>query len=111
MKVPIVPVVLHNVSDALPKGRLLVRPATVQVTVMAPVWPEEIRSLKQAGEALRERYRAVMRAPFMPAGADGRFGSARFGHALTVVPAEHAGDGDFDEELVLRPRQEPSGQR
>ena len=66
MKVPIVPVVLHNVSDALPKGRLLVRPATVQVTVMAPVWPEEIRSLKQAGEALRERYRAVMRAPFMP---------------------------------------------
>ena len=64
MKVPIVPVVLHNVSDALPKGKLLVRPATVQVTVMPPVWPEEIRSLKHASDRLRERYRAVMRAPF-----------------------------------------------
>jgi putative phosphoserine phosphatase/1-acylglycerol-3-phosphate O-acyltransferase len=66
MKVPIVPVVLHNVSDALPKGKLLVRPATVQVTVMPPVWPEEIRSLKQASEDLRRRYRAIMRAPFNP---------------------------------------------
>lgn len=64
MKVPIVPVVLHNVSDALPKGRLLVRPATVQVTVMPPVWPEEIRSLKHASDRLRERYRDIMRAPF-----------------------------------------------
>ena len=66
MKVPIVPVVLHNVSDALPKGKLLVRPATIQVSVLPPVWPEEARSLKHAGESLRERYRAIMRAPFNP---------------------------------------------
>jgi putative phosphoserine phosphatase/1-acylglycerol-3-phosphate O-acyltransferase len=66
MKVPIVPVVLHNVSDALPKGRLLVRPATIQVSVMPPLWPEEIRSLRDAGEKLRERYRVIMRAPFNP---------------------------------------------
>ena len=66
MKVPIVPVVLHNVSDALPKGRLLVRPATIQVSVMPPLWPEEIRSLRDAGDNLRERYRVIMRAPFSP---------------------------------------------
>ncbi len=62
--VPIVPVVLHNVSDALPKGRLLVRPATIQVTVLPPLWPEDIGALKTAGVRLREQYRQVMRAPF-----------------------------------------------
>jgi putative phosphoserine phosphatase/1-acylglycerol-3-phosphate O-acyltransferase len=64
MRVAIVPVVLHNVSDALPKGKLLVRPATIQVTVLPPLWPEDIGSVKDAGRALRERYRRVMRAPF-----------------------------------------------
>jgi putative phosphoserine phosphatase/1-acylglycerol-3-phosphate O-acyltransferase len=66
--VPIIPVVLHNVSDALPKGKLLVRPATIQVTVMPPLWPGEIGSLKTAGARLREEYREVMRAPFTGAG-------------------------------------------
>jgi len=68
LAVPIIPVVLHNVSDALPKGKLLVRPATIQVTVMPPLWPEEIGALKTAGERLREEYREVMRAPFTGAG-------------------------------------------
>ncbi len=62
--VPIVPVVLHNVSDALPKGKLLVRPATIQVTVLPPLHPGDIGSLKSAGQRLREQYREVMRAPF-----------------------------------------------
>ncbi len=62
--VPIVPVILHNVSDALPKGKLLVRPATIQVTVLPPLWPEEIGSLKTAGVRLRQQYRDIMRAPF-----------------------------------------------
>jgi putative phosphoserine phosphatase/1-acylglycerol-3-phosphate O-acyltransferase len=64
LRVPIIPVVLHNVSDALPKGRLLLRPATIQVTVLPPIMPEEIGSLKTAGSELRERYRRIMRAPF-----------------------------------------------
>lgn len=70
LKVPIIPVVLHNVSDALPKGKLLLRPSTIQVTVLPPIWPEEMCSLKGAGEDLRNRYRTVMRAPFAidPAG-------------------------------------------
>jgi putative phosphoserine phosphatase/1-acylglycerol-3-phosphate O-acyltransferase len=69
LQVPIVPVVLHNVSDALPKGRLLLRPATIQVTVLPPIMPEEIGSLKSAGRELRERYRRTMRAPFSPGDA------------------------------------------
>lgn len=65
MRVPIVPVVLHNVSDALPKGSMLVRPAKIQVSVLPPLWPEDIRSIRSAGEDLRGRYRRIMRAPFV----------------------------------------------
>ncbi len=35
--VPMVPIVIHNALDFLPKGDLFVRPATVQVTVLPPV--------------------------------------------------------------------------
>jgi putative phosphoserine phosphatase/1-acylglycerol-3-phosphate O-acyltransferase len=103
MGVPIIPVVLHNVSDALPKGKLLVRPATIQVSVMPPIWPEEIRSIKTAGRDLRERYRVLMRAPFNSrAQAMDSADLARLGHALPVVPAEHARDGDLHEQFILR---------
>ena len=64
MNVPIVPVILHNVSDALPKGSMLLRPTTIQVTVMPPLMPEELGPLRGAGEELQGRYRTVMRAPF-----------------------------------------------
>jgi putative phosphoserine phosphatase/1-acylglycerol-3-phosphate O-acyltransferase len=64
MGVPIVPVILHNVSDALPKGNMLLRPATIQVTVLAPVMPQELQPLRLAGPRLQHRYRTVMRAPF-----------------------------------------------
>jgi putative phosphoserine phosphatase/1-acylglycerol-3-phosphate O-acyltransferase len=63
MKAPIIPVVLHNVSDALPKGKLLIRPATIQVTVMPPLLLQDMPSLKTAGQELRTRYRDVMRSP------------------------------------------------
>jgi putative phosphoserine phosphatase/1-acylglycerol-3-phosphate O-acyltransferase len=68
MHVPIVPVVLHNVSDAMPKGSLLLRPATIQVSVLPPLRSEQMTSLRHVGEELRERYRAVMRAPFGASG-------------------------------------------
>lgn len=54
--VPIVPVVLHNVKDALPKGALLLRPATIRVTVMEPVAPETIRSIRESCRELEARY-------------------------------------------------------
>ncbi len=44
--VPIVPIVLHNVKDALPKGGWLIRPATIRVTVLPPVPAESIRSIR-----------------------------------------------------------------
>ena len=54
--VPLVPIVLHNVKDALPKGALLLRAATIRVTVLPPVQPENIRSVRGACSALEDRY-------------------------------------------------------
>ncbi|MCZ6831879.1 MAG: HAD-IB family hydrolase [Gammaproteobacteria bacterium] len=64
MQVPIVPVVLHNVSDALPKGKLLLRPATIQVTVLPPIQPSQLRNLRAAAAQLREHYKNVLDAPW-----------------------------------------------
>ncbi len=36
-EVPMVPIVIHNANDSLPKGRNFPRPATVHVTVLPPV--------------------------------------------------------------------------
>jgi putative phosphoserine phosphatase/1-acylglycerol-3-phosphate O-acyltransferase len=54
--VPLVPIVLHNVKDALPKGGILIRPATIRVTVLPPVQPESIRSVRAACSAVEEQY-------------------------------------------------------
>jgi putative phosphoserine phosphatase / 1-acylglycerol-3-phosphate O-acyltransferase len=54
--VPIVPIVLHNVKDALPKGGWLIRPATIRVTVLSPVQAESIRSIRTACRELEHRY-------------------------------------------------------
>jgi putative phosphoserine phosphatase/1-acylglycerol-3-phosphate O-acyltransferase len=54
--VPIVPIVLHNVKDALPKGGWLIRPATIRVTVLPPVEPETIRSIRKSCAALEQCY-------------------------------------------------------
>jgi len=54
--VPLVPIVLHNVKDALPKGGLLIRPATIRVTVLPPVQPDSIRSVRAACSAVEEQY-------------------------------------------------------
>jgi putative phosphoserine phosphatase/1-acylglycerol-3-phosphate O-acyltransferase len=60
--VPIVPIVLHNVKDALPKGAMLLRPATIRVTVLDPIVPEQIRGIRQSSQALEETYSAVLGA-------------------------------------------------
>jgi len=54
--VPLVPIVLHNVKDALPKGGLLIRPATIRVTVLPPVQPGTVKSVRVACATVEERY-------------------------------------------------------
>jgi putative phosphoserine phosphatase/1-acylglycerol-3-phosphate O-acyltransferase len=60
--VPIVPVILHNVKDALPKGATLIRPATIRVTVLDPIPAAQIRSIRQSSRELEETYCAVLGA-------------------------------------------------
>ena len=43
--VPIVPIVIHNASDVLPKGAFFVRPAPVQVDVLPPVSHQRLDDL------------------------------------------------------------------
>ncbi|MEZ5501295.1 MAG: HAD-IB family hydrolase [Halioglobus sp.] len=62
--VPIIPIVLHNVKDALPKGGWLIRPATIRVTVLPPVEPGTIGSIRSASSELEARYmRLLGRSP------------------------------------------------
>lgn len=58
--VPIIPIVLHNVKDALPNGGWLIRPATIRVTVLPPVPPEAIRSIRGACNELENRYSELL---------------------------------------------------
>ena len=55
-QVPLVPIVLHNVKDALPKGARVIRPATIRVTVLPPVLPESIRSVRKACSEIEDQY-------------------------------------------------------
>jgi putative phosphoserine phosphatase/1-acylglycerol-3-phosphate O-acyltransferase len=60
--VPIVPIVFRNALDALPKGGLVVRPATVEAVVLPPVdtssWLRE--NLEEEIAAIRRRYLDVL---------------------------------------------------
>lgn len=58
--VPVVPIVLHNVKDALPNGGLLIRPATIRVTVLPPLRPERLGGVRQACEAMELQYAKVL---------------------------------------------------
>jgi putative phosphoserine phosphatase / 1-acylglycerol-3-phosphate O-acyltransferase len=55
-RVPIVPIVLHNMKDALPKGGLLIRPATIRVTVLPPVAPADMGTVRQLCHQLETQY-------------------------------------------------------
>lgn len=56
-RVPIVPIVLHNVKDALPKGSLLIRPANIRVSVLEPVLPGELGGIRAACSHFETLYR------------------------------------------------------
>jgi putative phosphoserine phosphatase / 1-acylglycerol-3-phosphate O-acyltransferase len=59
--VPIVPIVLHNVKDALPNGGLLIRPATIRVSVLPPISPDSIRNVRNACRELEQQYRQLLK--------------------------------------------------
>jgi putative phosphoserine phosphatase/1-acylglycerol-3-phosphate O-acyltransferase len=60
--VPVVPVVLRNTGDALPKSGFVVRPTTIEVVVLPPIdtsgWKRE--RLDAEIEAIRARYLEVL---------------------------------------------------
>ena len=60
--VPIVPIVLHNVKDALPKGALMLRPATIRVTVMEPISASGMGSIRACCRELEDRYSQLLGA-------------------------------------------------
>ncbi|MEM9255031.1 MAG: HAD-IB family hydrolase [Pseudomonadota bacterium] len=59
-RVPVIPIVLHNVKDALPNGGMLIRPATIRATVLAPIKPSAMGSIRQACESMERSYSRVM---------------------------------------------------
>ncbi len=60
--VPIVPVVLKNTIDALPRNAIVLRPATVEVEVLPPIetsaWTRE--GLEDEIKAIRDRYVEIL---------------------------------------------------
>lgn len=58
--VPIVPIVLHNVKDALPNGGWLIRPATIRITVLPPIPAESIRNIRSSCHDLEEIYAQLL---------------------------------------------------
>ncbi len=58
--VPIIPIVLHNVKDALPNGGWLIRPATIRITVLPPVPAESIRSIRASCSELEKRFSQLL---------------------------------------------------
>lgn len=59
-KVPVVPIVLHNVKDALPKGGFLIRPTTIRVTVLPPMHPASMGGIRQACEKMEQAYSSIL---------------------------------------------------
>ncbi len=56
--VPIVPIVIHNARDSLPKGRHIARPAKIDVTVLPPIdtgkWTT--KNLSKRIDAVRQKF-------------------------------------------------------
>jgi putative phosphoserine phosphatase/1-acylglycerol-3-phosphate O-acyltransferase len=59
-KVPVVPIVLHNVKDALPKGGFLIRSTTIRVTVLPPMHPASMGGIRQACEKMEQAYSSIL---------------------------------------------------
>ncbi|MCX2979638.1 HAD-IB family hydrolase [Halieaceae bacterium IMCC14734] len=62
MRVPLIPVVLHNVADTLPKGGLLLRSATINVSILPPVQFSELGDIRLAAVRLHAAYERELAA-------------------------------------------------
>jgi putative phosphoserine phosphatase/1-acylglycerol-3-phosphate O-acyltransferase len=60
--VPIVPVVFRNVLDAFPKDARIVRPATIEATVLPPIDTSEwtVETLDEEVRRVRDRYLEIL---------------------------------------------------
>ncbi|KZX56590.1 hypothetical protein A3709_05705 [Halioglobus sp. HI00S01] len=75
--VPVIPIVLHNVKDALPKGARVIKPATIRITVLPPIPPEHMRRIRPCCHQLEATYSAILgesRAAALPHSASARAG-------------------------------------
>jgi putative phosphoserine phosphatase/1-acylglycerol-3-phosphate O-acyltransferase len=67
-KVPVVPIIIHNATDVLPKGGFFVRPAMVKVDVLPPVdtskWAAE--SVEAHVAEIRDLYLRVLQQSSEP---------------------------------------------
>ena len=70
-RVPIVPIILHNVHDALPKGSLLLRPATVRVSVLPPMAYDAERNVRGLCHQVENRFRRCLGQPLLERLASG----------------------------------------
>jgi putative phosphoserine phosphatase / 1-acylglycerol-3-phosphate O-acyltransferase len=59
-RVPVIPIVLHNVKDALPNGGVIIRATTIRVTVLPPMHPEDIGGVRSACESMEQHYARVL---------------------------------------------------
>lgn len=60
--VPIIPVVLKNALDALPRHGVIVRPATVEVVVLPPIPTDDwtLENMNERIAEIHERYRTIL---------------------------------------------------
>lgn len=58
--VPVIPLVLHNVKDALPNGGFIIRATTIRATVLPPIHPAEMGGVRQACEQMERQYSEVL---------------------------------------------------
>lgn len=58
--VPVVPIVLHNVKDALPNGGFIIQATTIRVTVLPPMHPAAMGGVRQACEKMEQKYSEVL---------------------------------------------------
>jgi len=56
--VPIVPIIIHNAADSLPRGQNIARPAEIKVTVLPPVSTEKwtVKNLDKKVADIRQQY-------------------------------------------------------
>lgn len=58
--VPVIPLVLHNVKDALPRGGIFIRPAKIRVSAFPALYPSDMKSADELCSKLESLYCDVL---------------------------------------------------